>query len=56
MFRYTENALFDRCGAREVSCNEKPAGFTGKFIEIGGEQIPLMNFHFHTGVDFTRYL
>lgn len=56
MFRYTERDLFDRCGAMEVSYNGKPAEFTGEFIEVGGEQIPLMNFHSPSEAKFTRYL
>lgn len=56
MFRYTERDLFDRCGAREVSYNGKPAEFTGKLIEVSGEQIPLMNFHSSSEAKFTRYL
>lgn len=57
MFRYTENDLYDRCGAMEVIHDrKKPAEFTGKFVEIGGEKIPVIRHQPYYGVNFTRYL
>ncbi len=56
MFHYTERDLFDRCGSRIVFYDGKIAESTGKFIEVGGEKIPLMKLHYSEEAKFTRYL
>lgn len=55
MFKYNEKDLYDRCGAIDVPYdhNKKPT-FEDKFVEVGGEKIPVINFHFQSGVIFTR--
>ncbi len=57
MFDYSENNLFDRCGAIDVPYdpNKKPE-FTGKYVVIDGQEIPIINFKFQSGVRFTRYI
>ena len=55
MFNYTEDNLYDRCGAIDSHYDSDihPES-TGKFVEVGGEKIPLINFNFRSGSKFTR--
>lgn len=55
MFKYNEKCLYDRCGAIDVPIDiNKKSTFKGKFVEVGGEKIPVIDFHFQSGVRFTR--
>ena len=55
--KYNETDIVDRCGSKDVPINPnlKPE-FTGKFVEVGGDLIPIINYHMQTGVEFTRCL
>lgn len=55
MFDYNENNLYDRCGAINVPHNPniKPES-TGKCATVAGEEIPIIDFGFQSGVRFTR--
>ncbi len=55
--KYDETDIVERCGSRDVPIDHsiKPE-FTGKFVEVGGEQIPIINYNFQSGVKFTRCL
>lgn len=57
MFDYNENNVYDRCGAIDVPHypNLNPE-FTGKFATVCDEKIPIINYHFQSGVKFSRYL
>lgn len=56
MFCYTNQDLFDRCGAIDVFYNEKEVEFSGEFIEVGNKKIPLKKIHTHWESKFTRCL
>lgn len=57
MFKYSEHNIFERCGSADVPFhyNLKPES-TGKEITVSGEKIPIINYHFQSGVKFSRQL
>lgn len=57
MFRFSEKNIYDRCGATPVPYDEnRKSEFTGRFVEVGGEKIPIINYYFWPENEFSRCL
>ena len=55
MLKFSEKNLYNRCGVIDVPMdNNKKTVFNGKFQNICGTKLPIINFNFQSGVKFKR--